>query len=868
MPLRRKNQPTAASSSEEEEGSSSEEEFDSSDEDEGSSSDDSSSNSEDEESAGSDDDSYDDDDDEYDHMQDALDALIDSVADYENPDECWDLVRQWLRGHSIEETKEAVEIKGEFDTTALHVACRNRPPVDVVDIMLMAAPDMIFWADSFGWLPLHYACANGTEIDIVKLLLDVYPDSKLTTDKRGRTPLHFALGNVENPPTPPLVKLLAGKTGESAKWPDENAMLPIHYACAYGATVDVLTVLIHAWEESMQKTDAKGRTPLHFAMGNADRENSPHVVKLLLELTPGCMDQIDAEKNLPLHLLSTKAASVEESKFKERDTIQKCLDIFLRAKPKTSIEFLTGIQKMPEWLRDIAVIHPTVQTMLNTKISSRFPTMILMLDFYFLAAVIAAFSITSRESLERRFNPLNETNSERAVSGKLLSPLYIGAIYFLGREITQMISVRSQTTIIAYVLSPENMLNLAFVFLTMYYTILMHTGLGDDHRFRNGAAVTMGLCYLQVLAYLKSILIDFAVFVSGVTYVTARLGAFIVCLIITVVAFAQMWYTIFRQSSECALAAEGEEGGSNETIAVYTDDMLYYDDEPQMEEVEDCEPSIDYPFCHSMYFSIYKSFTMMLGEIDDTIFYWNTLSLVLFCVFFFAEVVILLNILIAIITDLYSVVTNERAAIVFWSNRLAFITDMDMVTNGPWKKTVMNLFKLRDDDDDDDDDEEETSLVKKDKVEISWERIGWKKLIECFDPEVDSNGMGMILYVPLRVFISMFLIPFWLLLGILSAGWLWPPQVREGLFVQKVSIPEDSGDAEMMEKRIAEVSDLKKDLKSAQEHLIGQFLEDRKDVSALKDQVKDIKRELKEEMKNIKGVMTSLFEVQQRAMIS
>ena len=145
----------------------------------------------------------------------------------------------------------------------------------------------------------------------------------------------------------------------------------------------------------------------------------------------------------------------------------------------------------------------------------------------------------------------------------------------------------------------------------------------------------------------------------------------------------------------------------------------------------------------------------------------------------------------------------------------------------------------------------------------------WKKLIECFDPEMDANGsMGMILYVPLRVFISMFLIPFWLLLGILSAGWLWPPQVREGLFVQKVSMPEDSGEAKEMEQRMEEVSDLRNDLLSTQEDLVGEFVEDRKDVAALKEQVKDIKRELKEEMKNIKGVMTSLFEVQQRAMIS
>lgn len=385
---------------------------------------------------------------------------------------------------------------------------------------------------------LHYACANGTDIKVVQLLLNSYPDSKLTTDKRGRTPLHFALGNVENPPTPALVKLLAGKTGESAKWPDENAMLPIHYACAYGASEEILSELIQAWEDSMTKTDAKGRTPLHFAMGNSDRPNSPNVVKMLLDLSPSCMDKVDAEKNLPLHLLATKAASVEEDKFEERDAIQECLDIYLKAGPRTSIEFLTGVKNAPEWLRDFAVIHPTVQTMLNTKISSRFPTMILMLDFYFLAAVIGSFSVTAEESLRRRFDPLNDEN---AVSGALLSPLYIGAIYFLGREITQMISVRTQTTVFAYLADLENLLNLSFVFLITYYSILMQTGLGNDERFRTGATFTLGISYCQVLAYLKSILIEFAVFVSGVVYVSSRLMAFMVCLMVTLMMFGQMW---------------------------------------------------------------------------------------------------------------------------------------------------------------------------------------------------------------------------------------------------------------------------------------------------------------------------------------
>jgi hypothetical protein len=91
-------------------------------------------------------------------------------------------------------------------------------------------------------------------------------------------------------------------------------------------------------------------------------------------------------------------------------------------------------------VRDVAVIHPTVQTMLNVKMSSRFPTMILMLDFYFLTAVISVFSLTVLESINRRFNQLNTTAESRSVSGALLSPLYIGVLYFLGREITQMVS--------------------------------------------------------------------------------------------------------------------------------------------------------------------------------------------------------------------------------------------------------------------------------------------------------------------------------------------------------------------------------------------------------------------------------------------
>ena len=82
-----------------------------------------------------------------------LDAGPDGFAERE---EAWDAIRQWLRTHTAEEARQAAELTGEYKTTALHLTCRNVPPVDVVDVLLSAAPDTVEWEDSFGWLPLHY----------------------------------------------------------------------------------------------------------------------------------------------------------------------------------------------------------------------------------------------------------------------------------------------------------------------------------------------------------------------------------------------------------------------------------------------------------------------------------------------------------------------------------------------------------------------------------------------------------------------------------------------------------------------------------------------------------------------------------------
>ena len=137
-------------------------------------------------------------------------------------EESWNNVRDWLASHNAEQVKAAVEQRGENGLTAMHFACRNVPPRDVMDVLLSIAADTVLtWPDGFGWLPIHYACASGSDEAIIKALAEHYPDSKTATDGRGRTPLHFALG--DKPATPDVVFLLSS-TG-AASFPDDIGML-------------------------------------------------------------------------------------------------------------------------------------------------------------------------------------------------------------------------------------------------------------------------------------------------------------------------------------------------------------------------------------------------------------------------------------------------------------------------------------------------------------------------------------------------------------------------------------------------------------------------------------------------------------------
>mmetsp|Transcript_48503 Transcript_48503/g.58525 ORF Transcript_48503/g.58525 Transcript_48503/m.58525 type:complete len:819 (-) Transcript_48503:67-2523(-) len=761
----------------------------------------------------------------------------------EGDEESWEAVREWIRAHSRDQEMllAGAQRQGEFSTTPLHYVCRNCPPVDVVQALLHIAPHTVEWTDSFSWLPLHYACANGASEEVLRMLAEAYPLSKTANDRRGRTPLHFALGNVQRPISAASVYVLSS-TGAAACH-DENGMLPLHYACAYGTSEEALKVLTDASPGSVKDTDNKGRTPLHFALGNADRSTSPAAVRLLLAEFREVVDFTDADGQLPLHLLATQASRLSNDQKKERRNAEKCLELYLASQPKATADFLTALQSLPEWLRDCAVVAPLVQDTLNDKISKRFPTMILLLDAYFLVIIIFSFRKASFEAVNWHY--ANEP------TGKFFYPnlwfLFLGGLYFLIREVVQVASLLSLGLGKTWLFDPTNALDVTCILLAFFWFYIMFRiesaeVTGAQHEWiRTGIACSTAVFWMAFLSYLKSTLIDFAVFVGGVIYVVRRLGAFIVALVVILVAFAQMFLTVFQQTSYCDCRCNHGENYGECTLRLDTLDMC--SDKIESYELEHA------PFC-TLSDSLMKVYTMLLGEVDDQDFKESLVAKWLFVMFMFLVVILLANVLIAIVTDSYGVIRNQRAAIVFWSNRLDFVAEMDAMTSGPWKKKVKSILSFGDAPD--------GSTVDLSEGDV-FGRSGWKHLIELYDDEdLSPVSFEFWCYLVARVVTGVFIIPSWFLVGVLSAGWLWPPQMREYFLKQQAS-KHMHGDT-LAEKRLFQLMEISNGVRNIQDEMKVEMNSDRQEVEDMKRQLVQMKSEVVSEMREIKDIMTTLFD--------
>ena len=139
----------------------------------------------------------------------------------------------------------------------------------------------------------------------VRRWLRDHDDPQIRTDaacSRGRgelSPLHL-LCKLGYPPTDVIHAFLEAAK-DVASWVDVHGWLPLHYACGYGASTEVLQSLIDAYPESKVVQDNHNRTPLHFYVSR--KADSPTVMATNVAILSdtGAASLPECRGMLPMH---------------------------------------------------------------------------------------------------------------------------------------------------------------------------------------------------------------------------------------------------------------------------------------------------------------------------------------------------------------------------------------------------------------------------------------------------------------------------------------------------------------------------------------------------------------------------------------
>lgn len=260
---------------------------------------------------------------------------------------------------------------------------------------------------------------------------------------------------------------------------------------------------------------------------------------------------------------------------------------------------------------------------------------------------------------------------------------------------------------------------------------------------------------------------------------------------------------------------------------------------------------------------------MMAGEIGtETRYYGNTFAQVLYILYGFVVVILLSNVLIAIVTDSYEIVQNDRAAIVFWSNRLDFISEMDGIASVV-RRRILCVSK------DQSDGTRLTNAQEQANGAVSiegslypdgnreWFREAWKSIVGLFDESpYDDEGLrpeNIEIWVTICYkALALFIIPFWLLIGFVSVGILWPPQVREWLLVQKETVASRS---ELERRKLEKLRIIQNDMKNLKHEIRKEMQNDREDIFRMKAEVDAVQSEVLSDLQQVKELMTTLLDL-------
>jgi hypothetical protein len=281
--------------------------------------------------------------------------------------------------------------------------------------------------------------------------------------------------------------------------------------------------------------------------------------------------------------------------------------------------FIPSLLALEERLMEEAATTFVVRSVLDKMISKPFAVSVVFFDFLFLCVLMVGFRYTVNEFL---------LGKPAAVVLPWIYVANTGIFYFIIRELGKgitLVSLTRQASV--YLWSFWNITDILCTFFalasTMTIRLLFSKTVDYDaiDGLRSVLAVTTGLLWLRALSLLKSLNIQLATFVLAILQISKDIFWFLIILFVLVASFSQMFYTVLVPSS-CAV-----NNGSAKS--------------------EECSQA-------EYYLRVYAILAGMgdFANFDRSIIE-SFFPIFLVVIFSFMVVIVLLNVLIAIISDSY-----------------------------------------------------------------------------------------------------------------------------------------------------------------------------------------------------------------------
>jgi serine/threonine protein kinase len=205
--------------------------------------------------------------------------------------------------HGAAENAASSVISYEFNL--LHFACWGKAPAGTLQETIRLAPQSPSQVDQAKRLPLHFGASSKAAMEV--LLAASPPDALRVKSTSGKTPLHEFLFHWD--PKVEAFEAMLSKDKMTANILDDDDATPLHIACGYvsGEEKDrkprklaVISALLEAYPAAtLQKSKAFGYLPLHVA---CKYRASSDIIGVLLAKGKGSEKLTDKALSLPLHL--------------------------------------------------------------------------------------------------------------------------------------------------------------------------------------------------------------------------------------------------------------------------------------------------------------------------------------------------------------------------------------------------------------------------------------------------------------------------------------------------------------------------------------------------------------------------------------